>query len=95
MHCSNPIFMEYFAVDELEKGRDGDSDSHSLNTENLQRFNEAKVELPTKSSLLSDDKMKSIMAFLDAVQVTERLGSVDQVKHNSLVCLKASLAEAY
>ena len=32
-----------------------------------------------KASLLSDDKMKSIMAFLDEVQVSERLSTVDQV----------------
>lgn len=64
-------------LDDLEKG-DSDTDSHSLNAENLQRFNSQKSSLPTKESLLSEDKMKSIMSFLDEVQVTERLNTVDQ-----------------
>ncbi|XP_060605968.1 centrosomal protein of 131 kDa-like [Ruditapes philippinarum] len=64
-------------LDDLEKG-DSDIDSHSLNAENLQRFNSQKVGIPTKESLLSDDKMKSIMSFLDEVQVSERLSTVDQ-----------------
>ena len=64
-------------MDELDKSND--DDSHSLNAENLQKFNHEKCEIPTKASLLSDDKMKSIMAFLDEVQVSERLSTVDQV----------------
>lgn len=69
----------FFTVDDLDKSKD-DEDSHSLNAENLQKFNHQKSELPTKASLLSDDKMKSIMAFLDEVQVSERLSTVDQVR---------------
>ncbi|KAL4239667.1 hypothetical protein ACF0H5_000473 [Mactra antiquata] len=64
-------------LDDLEKG-DSDIDSHSLNAENLQKFNSQKSGIPTKESLLSDDKMKSIMSFLDEVQVSERLSTVDQ-----------------
>ncbi|XP_053392932.1 centrosomal protein of 131 kDa-like [Mercenaria mercenaria] len=64
-------------LDDLEKG-DSDIDSHSLNAENLQKFNSQKSGLPTKESMLSDDKMKSIMSFLDEVQVSERLSTVDQ-----------------
>ena len=44
------------------------------------KFNHEKCEIPTKASLLSDDKVKSIMAFLDEVQVSERLRTVDQVR---------------
>ena len=68
-----------FSVDDLDKSHN-DDDNHSLNAENLQKFNHQKSELPTKASLLSDDKMKSIMAFLDEVQVSERLSTVDQVR---------------
>lgn len=67
-----------FTVEDIEKALESD-DNHSLNAENLQKFNSQKAELPTKASLLSDDKMKSIMAFLDEVQVSERLSTVDQV----------------
>lgn len=71
-------------MDDLEKG-ESDIDSHSLNAENLQRFNSQKVGIPTKESLLSDDKMKSIMSFLDEVQVSERLSTVDQVIYLSML----------
>ena len=53
--------------------------SERLSTVDQVRFNREKCEIPTKASLLSDDKMKSIMAFLDEVQVSERLSTVDQV----------------
>ena len=65
-------------MEDIEKALE-DDDNHSLNAENLQRFNTQKTEIPTKASLLSEDKMKSILAFLDEVQVTERLSTVDQV----------------
>lgn len=77
-------FVVNFSVDDLEKG-DSDIDSHSLNAENLQKFNSQKSGLPTKESLLSDDKMKSIMSFLDEVQVSERLSTVDQVIAGSVL----------
>ncbi|KAH3869500.1 hypothetical protein DPMN_032669, partial [Dreissena polymorpha] len=67
-------------LEEIEKVLESDAsgDNHSLNAENLRQFNTGKADLPTKASLLSDDKMKSIMAFLDEVQVSERLSTVDQ-----------------
>ena len=68
-------------MDDLDKSQN-DDDNHSLNAENLQKFNHQKSELPTKASLLSDDKMRSIMSFLDEVQVSERLSTVDQVSEN-------------
>lgn len=64
-------------LDELEKQLDTNS-KDSLSADNLQKLNSQKVELSTRSSLLSDDKMKSIIAFLDEVQVSERLSTVDQ-----------------
>ncbi|WAQ95629.1 CP131-like protein [Mya arenaria] len=65
-------------LEDIEKALESDGDNPSLNAENLHKFNSQKADLPTKASLLSDDKMKSIMAFLDEVQVSERLSTVDQ-----------------
>lgn len=70
---------------------DKDSTKSHLTTEKLQKLNSV-GESVSKSGFLTDDKLKSIMTFLDEVQTSDRLSSVDQVKYsvhtikNSVVC---------
>ncbi|KAL3877372.1 hypothetical protein ACJMK2_035090 [Sinanodonta woodiana] len=56
---------------------DIDKDNAVLSAENLEKLNASKDSLHT-NRLLSDDKLKSIMSFLDEVQVADRLSTVDQ-----------------
>lgn len=61
-------------LDELEK-MEGEPGSN-LTAENLQKLNSSKDAL-SKSGFLSGDKLKSIINFLDEVQVTDRLSEID------------------
>ncbi|XP_071128289.1 centrosomal protein of 131 kDa-like [Mytilus edulis] len=56
---------------------DKDSTKSHLTTEKLQKLNSV-GESVSKSGFLTDDKLKSIMTFLDEVQTSDRLSSVDQ-----------------
>ncbi|KAK3610710.1 hypothetical protein CHS0354_028100 [Potamilus streckersoni] len=56
---------------------DIDKDNAVLSAENLEKLNASKDHL-NSYRLLSDDKLKSIMSFLDEVQVADRLSTVDQ-----------------
>lgn len=62
-------------LEDLEK----DSSKSQLTSEKLQKLNSAGVDNSlTKSGFLTDDKLKSIMTFLDEVQTSDRLSAVDQ-----------------
>lgn len=63
---------------ERESSHDG---SEVLTMENLERHNPPKEDLANKSTFLTDDKLQSIMNFLDEVQVADRLSNVDQVEY--------------
>lgn len=71
------LFVVSLVVSELEKGQEGGLESN-LTAENLQKLNSRKDGL-SKSGFLTDDKLKSIIDFLDEVQVTDRLSEIDTV----------------
>ena len=59
---------------------DKESNKSQLTSEKLQKLNSAGVDNSlSKSGFLTDDKLKSIMTFLDEVQTSDRLSAVDQV----------------
>ncbi|KAI8797479.1 centrosomal protein of 131 kDa [Biomphalaria glabrata] len=62
-------------LNDFDKDEGKELDSH-LTAENLERLNSQKDDL-TKSGFLSDDKLKSIISFLDEVQVTDKLSEID------------------
>ncbi|KAL5017956.1 hypothetical protein ScPMuIL_003678 [Solemya velum] len=64
-------------VDGLDRESSHD-DSEVLTMENLEKHNPPKEDLTNKSTFLTDDKLQSIMNFLDEVQVADRLTNVDQ-----------------
>ncbi|KAK7111870.1 centrosomal protein of 131 kDa-like [Littorina saxatilis] len=66
-------------LDDLEKDQE-DDDGSNLTAENLEKLNACKDGL-SKSGLLTDDKLKSIMSFLDEVQVSDRLSEIDSEIH--------------
>ena len=71
-----------FVVDELDKDLESDSTHSShLTAEKLKGLSKPKdMTAPVNSSTyLSDDKLRSIMSFLDEVQVSDRLSAVEQV----------------
>ncbi|KAL8567610.1 hypothetical protein ACOMHN_054423 [Nucella lapillus] len=65
-------------VDRLEKGDEGE-DGSNLTAENLEKLNGSKEGLGKGGggSSLTDDKLKSIMSFLDEVHVSDRLSEID------------------
>jgi hypothetical protein len=72
-----------FSVDDLDKSlsEGEDSNSHYLSVERIEKLNYAKESQPLRSSgLLSDDKLRTIMSFLDEVDTADRLSEIDQVK---------------
>ena len=66
-----------FPVDDLEKDHE-EEDGSNLTAENLEKLNASKDCL-AKSGTLTNDKLKSIMSFLDEVQVSDRLSEIDSV----------------
>ena len=64
------------AVDDLEKGG-ADAEDSNLTQENLQKLNKDGLG---RSGALTSDKLKSIMSFLDEVQVSDRLSEIDAVR---------------
>ncbi|XP_076449494.1 centrosomal protein of 131 kDa-like isoform X2 [Babylonia areolata] len=66
-------------LDRLEKDQEGE-DGSNLTAENLEKLNASKDGL-SKSGMLTDDKLKSIMSFLDEVQVSDRLSEIDSEIH--------------
>jgi hypothetical protein len=78
------VHLQWFVVvDDLEKGQDGDGSN--LTAENLEKLNASKDGL-AKGGSLSHDKLKSIMSFLDEVQVSDRLSEIDTVSRTSFGC---------
>ncbi|GFO00920.1 centrosomal protein of 131 kda-like [Plakobranchus ocellatus] len=61
-------------LDDLDKVED--EPGSNLTAENLQKLNSSKEAL-SKSGFLTGDKLKSIINFLDEVQVTDRLSEID------------------
>lgn len=75
-------------MDDLEKDLESEKaatiDTH-LTAERLQKLNEPGVNKDVggvnKSGFLTDDKLQSIMSFLDEVQVADRISEVEQVSN--------------
>jgi hypothetical protein len=63
-------------VDEIDKELDN---SNQLTENRLRELAQSKDGPHQKESYLSDDKLRSIMSFLDEVQVSDRLSAVEQV----------------
>ena len=71
-------------MDDLEKEQEGE-DGSNLTAENLEKLNAAKDGL-SKSGTLTDNKLKTIMSFLDEVQVSDRLSEIDSVSWLQYCC---------
>lgn len=63
-------------MDEIDKELEN---SNQLTADRLQELGRSREGRGQKENLLSDDKLRSIMSFLDEVQVSDRLSAVDQV----------------
>lgn len=73
------------SVDEFEK----DAEENHLTVDNLRELNYQRDGSGGASAFLSDDKLRSIMSFLDEVQVVDRISAVEQVTANNLglICI--------
>ena len=65
------------AVDDLERKADEDN-MDFLTADKLERLNRKK-DNNRKSGFLTDEKLKSIMSFLDEVETAERISEINQV----------------
>lgn len=63
-------------MDEIDKELEN---SNQLTVDRLQELGQSREGRGQRENLLSDDKLRSIMSFLDEVQVSDRLSAVDQV----------------
>lgn len=63
-------------MDEIDKELES---SNQLTSDRLQELGQSREGRGQRENLLSDDKLRSIMSFLDEVQVSDRLSAVDQV----------------
>lgn len=70
------MFVFQYKVDEIDKEL---TSSNRLTEDHLKELSQSKDGASQKESYLSDDKLRSIMSFLDEVQVSDRLSAVDQV----------------
>ena len=70
------MFVFQYKVDEIDKEL---TSSNRLTEDYLKELSQSKDGAGQKESYLSDDKLRSIMSFLDEVQVSDRLSAVDQV----------------
>ena len=64
-------------MDDLERKADEDP-MDFLTADKLERLNRKK-DNNRKSGFLTDEKLKSIMSFLDEVETAERISEIDQV----------------
>ncbi len=64
-------------MDDLKRRADEDP-MDFLTAEKLEQLNEKK-DNNRKSGFLTDEKLKSIMSFLDEVETADRLSEIDQV----------------
>lgn len=68
-----------FPGDGLDKSKDtGVGQETYLSAEKLEKFTTSKQQM-SNSGFLSDDKLKSILSFLDEVQTADRLSDIDHV----------------
>ena len=74
-------------MDDLERKVDEDN-MDFLTADKLERLNRKK-DNNRKSGFLTDEKLKSIMSFLDEVETAERISEIDQV------CYKHLFSEKY
>ena len=65
----NDVVSLHYLVDELEKPHPQESQEPTASKDNLK-----------KSSFLTDEKLRSIMTYLDEVETAERLTDIDQVR---------------
>ena len=69
--------LDLIVVDDLERKADEDN-LDFLTADKLERLNRKK-DNNRKSGFLTDEKLKSIMSFLDEVETAERISEIDQV----------------
>ena len=66
-------------VDDFEKNSShSEKDDFRLSADALEKLNRPKDNI-AKSGLLTDEKLKSIMSYLDEVETAERLTEIDRV----------------
>ena len=77
--------LDLIVVDDLER-KAGEDNLDFLTADKLERLNRKK-DNNRKSGSLTDEKLKSIMSFLDEVETAERISEIDQVTewHNSSI----------
>lgn len=66
-------------MDELESTTAQQEREAFLSADRLQKLNPSKDNLK-KSGFLSDEKLHSIMCYLDEVETAERISEIDQVR---------------
>ena len=71
------VMLDLIVVDDLERKADEDN-LDFLTADKLERLNRKK-DNNRKSGFLTDEKLKSIMSFLDEVETAERISEIDQV----------------
>ncbi len=73
-----PMKSHLFAVDDLE--REPSTDPVDLLTaDKLEQLNRRKDNRNQQGGLLTDEKLRSILSFLDEVETAERVSEIDQV----------------
>ncbi len=68
-------------MDDLERKQSDEDIEDYLTADKLEQLNKAKSNTQ-KSGFLTDEKLKSIMSFLDEVETAERVSEIDQVRIN-------------
>ncbi len=71
-----------FLVDDLERKQSDEDIEDYLTADKLEQLNKVKSNTQ-KSGFLTDEKLKSIMSFLDEVETAERVSEIDQVRLKS------------
>lgn len=71
-------------MDEIDKEIDN---SNHLTENRLRELAQSKDGPRHKESYLTDDKLRSIMSFLDEVQVSDRISAVEQVMIMNLLMI--------
>ena len=73
------LFLIFFIpVDELESKKEPENDGMRLSKDTLLRLDSSKDNV-LKSGFLSDEKLSSIMNYLEKVEADDRLADIDQV----------------
>ena len=66
-------------MDDLERKQSDEDIEDYLTADKLEQLNKVKSNTQ-KSGFLTDEKLKSIMSFLDEVETAERVSEIDQVR---------------